>query len=310
MFVIAPGGIGKTCLAVRLAKDLSSKKRVCFISLKKQKGCPPDEALNSIVTQLTYFLAAWGDYLFYNKLRLEMEEGQWKILLQQLDREEHVFIFDDLHVLNLLSPASPLTRFFKMFLEKIAHGDSKAVIFTQKMPHPVSESDKLPDKLPYEVRSVPRFRESELEQILNRRKFVGTDLKNWPNGRAVTENMLEKASGFPIILDFIRKEMEFIPRKGENAAKWLSTKVSALMDQHIQSILGILKSDGPVGMMEFIDYLRKHPDGFGDDPNPIAEQTGLDVNAVIANWEALKWRRLIHLKQERDKVWMLDNRLR
>jgi len=305
MLFVGPKGIGKTCLAKKLARDLGTKKRVCFISLEPYKKEDNEKTLKSIVRRITYFLAAWGDFLFYNKLRMEMdmEEEQWEILWNQIDTEDIIFILDDFHNLPAYSQHSPLVRFFYQFFRKICFGKAKMLIFTQKVPAFPS------DGFPTEIIHIPDFEPEEIERLSKSAKFVGFRHSQWPEGHQIVYDKIRKYPGMPILLDFIRSELEYISPDIQHAEKILEIALENKIRNHIQTIYGQLSGEGD-GIFDFLEFLQKNPDGFKANWKDLAGQSGFDIETVKRSWVALCCRNFIFPEKEGVDLYMLDNRWR
>jgi hypothetical protein len=308
--VVGPEGNGKTTVATELNKKLEKKgKRVCFLSIqnllptrveKRFASQFSEELLQNIIRHFSYFLASWGDYLFFNNIRMELdvEEGQWDILFRQLDQEEYIFLFDDMHLVSLYLETTAIYRFFYQFFQKIYLGKAKSIIFTQKIPHPFFVSKNL-SSVPFEIQP---FNEEELHQIVSQEEYIGFDPNEWDEGRAKTESLIRYYSKLPIVLDFIRKETKSILHHGDEAAQWFNIGVERHMREHISKLRGILDKHSE----DLLHFLSSYPLYALPDYGKISKVTGYPTDQVENGWQNLKKRRLLKQSQNKGESWELS----
>ena len=299
--ITAQEGSGKTSMARRLALSLFQNKRVCLIAFDTVRDKKDYSRLwQYCFRQFIYFLASWGDYLFYNKIRMdvEMEESHWDILLSQLDQKEHVFIFDDMHFLPLQKDYLPECRFFINFFKRISTGSAKAIILTQKIPPPLT----LPGAPIFEMKDIPPFSDKEIAQMFQTRRYFGFKAGEWPEGEKTSAMLVQNYAGLPVVVDHIKGEAALIHKSSPDATLWLEAAVNGRMKEHIGHILSILENEAKLLM----NFLRQYPALAVKDFLRLSRCIGMAVNDVETGWKQLELRRLIRPNPDNTSVYSID----
>ena len=283
--VIGPDGSGKTCLARRCYHDWKDKFKVWYISCGEMKGKSPDLQLQIVFKKLMYFLVSNGDFLFYNKMRteLEMEKSQWSILLGQLDQKEHLFIFDDLHILPLAKKQYPVSQFFDRFFKKLSKGYGKTVIFSRKKPYPLTVGAKIYHKI-----DVPVFSKSNIEKICSNASYIGFKSLDWPEGKSASVELIKEYEGLPVVLDHIRKTAAMIPHQGEYSARILKKIVNRKMQHHVNTLKTQLENEAK----DVLDFMIQYPKGISG-IDYLTKYSGLEEETVNQGWKDLESRNLL-----------------
>lgn len=305
ILVVGPDGVGKTWLARKITGQLRTQaphKRICFVALDGVAGCSDTETLDWVIEKLVHFLASWGDYLFYNKARMEheIEEYQWDILFRQLAKPDHMFVLDDAHHLRL-ETSRLLRAFFSRFFESLRSSASSVVIFSRKVPYTLAEDERLQDT----VVRIPPIPGIELDRLCVRPTWFpwrkGIKLKP---GDPVRE-LLERYSGMPVILEELKRLGEGErPGRTQKQEDTICAMTELLMHRRLRSILRIVNSDDGLSA-EILQQLIRHPGSRVRDPHVLAQEMDLESSAFEAAWRALILRQLV-FPVERGEGWRAD----
>ncbi len=304
---VAPEGSGKTSLAWNLARRLADGRRICYLPLGDLKGKDPDHCCRTIATRMTYFLAAWGDYLFYNKIRMEMEmeEAQWEILLERADQGKNLFIFDDMHLLQLEKESSPIFRFLRRLFERFGSAGAQGTVwvFSQRFPHPLT---LIPDIL-VATPEIPPFSNSEIGSLVEKRKFIGFDPSIWPEGAEAVRALLDRYRDFPVVLDHIRDTVDGLVRRDADGADRLRAAVEHRMKDHVNAVLRPLEPSAN----QVLEWIQRYPRALTDPPEMTAERFGADPEMARQGRDRLRQRRLLGKEWPRrlwwtEKLWRLE----
>jgi len=219
--VVGPPGCGKTETVARASlNQLQSGRRI-------QKGSPagrhrvvrigmnPLPSLEEVIDDLTMFLAANGDFPFFNKKRLEVsvEATQWDFLFERLRLGPYVLWFDDFNKVPMANERRDHTHFFKKLFEGVRGSECRVILSTTKAPAFLRETDVTVHYIEgFAGREVDEASEFVRRRAVKLARTAGTSLKHGERGNVqfpvdAVKAIVREFGMFPEVLSIVAEEI-------------------------------------------------------------------------------------------------------
>ena len=207
--IIGPAGSGKTEAAAQMIKTIKKdynvkEHRIFAFSFTKNTD------IEEFIVLLTKFIAASGNYYYYNKILMEVEivESQWKALFDCLNREGFFFIFDNMHELPLADHKTLEYNFMKSFFENVRKPDF--FIFSRKIPYIMRQEVTHPDRfraLPMKIMAIPPLKGEKIKDIIKKEVNIPE------NFHGKIKKIIKRFNNFPWIIQVLKERLNNIKER-------------------------------------------------------------------------------------------------